>query len=61
VDADEILVLEPTTPSSSGSVIERGTHKELLAKGGVYSSMWNFQQEKLVLQEKETLVGEKSI
>jgi ABC-type transport system involved in Fe-S cluster assembly fused permease/ATPase subunit len=33
VDADEILVLE------DGSVVERGTHEELVAAGGRYASM----------------------
>jgi ABC-type transport system involved in Fe-S cluster assembly fused permease/ATPase subunit len=39
VDADEILVLD------QGRVVERGTHAELLAFGGVYASMWNRQRE----------------
>ncbi|HYC13748.1 MAG TPA: ABC transporter ATP-binding protein/permease, partial [Stellaceae bacterium] len=39
VHADEILVLE------LGRVIERGDHPTLLAKGGVYASMWARQQE----------------
>lgn len=39
VDADEILVLD------RGRVVERGTHAELLALGGVYASMWNRQRE----------------
>ena len=37
---DEILVFE------SGRVIERGSHEELLALGGVYHQMWNVQAEK---------------
>jgi ATP-binding cassette subfamily B protein/subfamily B ATP-binding cassette protein MsbA len=36
--ADQILVLD------SGRVIERGTHKSLLAAGGVYRSMWMHQE-----------------
>ena len=39
IDADEILVL------GDGRVQERGTHGELLALGGHYSSMWKRQQE----------------
>ena len=35
--ADEILVLE------AGRVIERGTHADLLAKGGKYADMWERQ------------------
>ncbi len=39
VAADEILVLD------RGVIVERGTHQELLAKGGLYASMWNRQRE----------------
>ena len=39
IDADEIIVLE------KGSIIEKGTHSELLAKNGSYASMWARQQE----------------
>lgn len=38
VDAHEILVME------LGRIIERGTHQELLAKGGRYADMWALQQ-----------------
>ena len=38
VDADQILVM------SAGRVVERGTHKELLAATGVYHDMWDLQQ-----------------
>lgn len=38
VDADEILVM------SQGQVAERGTHRQLLAREGVYASMWALQQ-----------------
>ncbi len=37
--ADQILVME------DGQIIERGTHSELLALGGVYSHMWALQKE----------------
>jgi ATP-binding cassette subfamily B protein len=39
VAADEILVL------SAGVIVERGTHHQLLQKGGLYASMWNRQRE----------------
>lgn len=39
IDADEILVL------GDGHIQERGTHTELLNRGGLYSSMWHRQQE----------------
>ena len=39
VDADEIIVLE------KGQIAERGTHRVLLKKKGLYSDMWNRQQE----------------
>jgi ATP-binding cassette subfamily B protein len=39
VDADEIIVLV------AGRVAERGTHADLLAKGGRYAAMWRMQQQ----------------
>src|SRR3546814_20503845 len=38
VEADEILVLE------QGSVVERGRHEALLARGGIYAQLWARQQ-----------------
>ena len=38
VEADEILVLE------EGRIVERGRHRDLLAKGGTYAAMWARQQ-----------------
>src|SRR5262249_61794685 len=39
VDADQILVLD------HGRIVERGNHRELLARGGVSAEMWARQQE----------------
>lgn len=48
VDADLILVME------QGRIIERGSHHELLAKGGNYARIWALQQEE---PEMEVVVG----
>lgn len=37
IDADEILVLE------NGRIADRGTHAELLLKGGLYENLWRTQ------------------
>ena len=39
VNADNILVLD------GGRLVEQGTHAELLAKGGLYASLWNRQRQ----------------
>jgi ABC-type transport system involved in Fe-S cluster assembly fused permease/ATPase subunit len=39
IDAHEILVMD------AGHVIERGTHQQLLARGGRYAQMWQLQQQ----------------
>jgi ATP-binding cassette, subfamily B, heavy metal transporter len=39
VQADNILVLD------QGEIVEQGTHLELLAKGGLYASLWTRQRE----------------
>jgi ATP-binding cassette, subfamily B, heavy metal transporter len=38
VDADEILVMD------HGRIVERGTHAQLLLRGGAYAQMWALQQ-----------------
>ncbi|WP_336743269.1 ABC transporter ATP-binding protein/permease [Aureimonas altamirensis] len=47
VDADEIIVLR------SGQIVERGTHRALLAQGGLYAEMWTMQRE--ASEAEETL------
>jgi len=38
VEADEIIVLD------HGRVLERGSHRDLIAQAGRYAQMWNLQQ-----------------
>ncbi|TCL70202.1 ABC transporter ATP-binding protein/permease [Rhizobium sp. BK251] len=45
IGADEIIVLK------SGEIAERGTHTALLAKNGLYASMWNRQREATQAEE----------
>ena len=52
VGADEIIVLD------QGRIVERGTHAELLAAGGLYASMWNRQREAQEAREKLALMGD---
>jgi ABC-type multidrug transport system ATPase subunit len=39
VRADNILVLD------AGRLVEQGTHAQLLARGGLYASLWNRQRQ----------------
>jgi ABC-type transport system involved in Fe-S cluster assembly fused permease/ATPase subunit len=52
VGADEILVLD------HGNIVERGTHPQLLARRGLYASMWNRQREAEAAREKLALIEE---
>jgi ATP-binding cassette, subfamily B, heavy metal transporter len=52
VGADEIIVLD------EGVIVERGTHHQLLAQGGLYASMWNRQREAAAAREKLELVDD---
>src|SRR5438874_188239 len=54
VAADEILVLD------RGSIVERGTHQALLARGGLYAGMWNRQREAEEARERLARVAEES-
>ncbi len=45
VNADEIIVLD------DGIIVERGTHRELLAADGLYASMWNRQRQATEAEE----------
>lgn len=47
VDADQILVLE------DGIIVERGSHDELLARGGAYAAAWTKQQKAVDGSERE--------
>jgi ATP-binding cassette subfamily B protein len=52
VNADEILVLD------RGAIMERGTHRELIARGGLYASMWNRQREAQLARDILAEVGD---
>jgi ATP-binding cassette subfamily B protein len=52
VNANEILVLD------RGAIIERGTHRELIAQGGLYASMWNRQREAQLARDILAEVGD---
>jgi ATP-binding cassette subfamily B protein len=52
INADEILVLD------RGAIIERGTHRELLALDGLYAGMWNRQREAQLARDILAEVGD---
>jgi ATP-binding cassette subfamily B protein len=54
VGADEIIVLD------QGRIVERGTHAQLLATGGLYASMWNRQREAEEARERLARIGDEN-
>ena len=50
-DAQQILVM------SQGRIVERGTHAELLAVGGMYADMWERQQARTTEASTQELPG----
>jgi ATP-binding cassette, subfamily B, heavy metal transporter len=51
MDADQILVMD------HGRIVERGTHRELVAIGGTYSQMWALQQQEEAARELAAAVA----
>jgi ATP-binding cassette subfamily B protein len=47
IDADEILVMD------KGQIVERGQHQNLLLSNGLYTQMWELQQEERTHTTKE--------
>ena len=45
MDADEILVID------HGRIVERGTHRDLIAQNGTYAQMWALQQQEAAARE----------
>lgn len=52
IGADEIIVLR------EGTIVERGTHSDLLKKEGLYASMWDRQREATEAEERLRQVRE---
>jgi ATP-binding cassette subfamily B protein len=52
INADEIIVLK------DGVIAERGTHGELIDRGGLYASMWSRQREATQAEEQLKRVRE---
>jgi ATP-binding cassette subfamily B protein len=44
MNADEILVLD------AGRIVERGSHRALLERSGLYSQMWALQQQEHLIE-----------
>jgi ATP-binding cassette subfamily B protein len=51
MDADQILVMD------KGTIVERGTHRELLERGGHYAQMWLLQQQEEAERAKAEAVS----
>ncbi|MDO8933730.1 MAG: metal ABC transporter permease, partial [Rhodocyclaceae bacterium] len=51
MNADEILVLD------NGRIVERGSHRELLDRGGAYAQMWALQQQEEALAPGPVVIG----
>ena len=51
VHADQILVMD------HGRIVERGTHPELLAAGGMYAAMWDIQSREQARADATTLAA----
>ena len=49
VDADQILVID------KGTIAERGSHKELIEKGGLYAAAWARQQKSMQVAEQPAI------
>ncbi|RMD78437.1 MAG: ABC transporter ATP-binding protein/permease [Gammaproteobacteria bacterium] len=52
VDAHQILVMD------GGRIVERGTHRQLLDRDGLYAHLWALQQEERELEAEEAALGE---
>lgn len=51
---DQIIVMD------QGELIEKGTHEELLKKGGKYKSLWDYQEGHMH-KEKSTIINENNL
>jgi ATP-binding cassette, subfamily B, heavy metal transporter len=56
-----IVAAEETLVLGHGVIVERGTHQQLLARGGLYASMWNRQREAEAAREKLALIEEERL